>query len=115
MNTGQPLAARMRSPSLRSPFTLMRPSLNLQSASFHYVPYHRISPLTRYHYPSRAKIKYKVKAECVVPGILKPNVRGKAYLTVHQLLSKLPSEVREGGNHSWKHMSVQAPECKRRR
>lgn len=79
------------------------------------MPSRAISPLTRYHYPSRAKIKYKVKAECVVPGILKPNVRGKAYLTVHQLLSKSPSEVGEGGNHSWKHMSVQAPECNRRR
>lgn len=47
---------------------------------------------TYYNY-TNAKVKYKVRAECVVPGILTPNLRGKSSLIVHQTLSKAPSEV----------------------
>jgi len=42
----------------------------------------------------KAKIKYRVSAMCVVPGMFKPNIRHKVYLNVQQSLSKPPSEVK---------------------
>ncbi len=41
----------------------------------------------------KAKIRYKVKAECEVPGMLKPNLRGKVHVVVHERMSKMPSQV----------------------
>lgn len=39
----------------------------------------------------RAKIKYKVRAEAEVPGLLKPNIRSKLALTVHQRMLRPPT------------------------
>mmetsp|Transcript_25051 Transcript_25051/g.54471 ORF Transcript_25051/g.54471 Transcript_25051/m.54471 type:complete len:503 (-) Transcript_25051:595-2103(-) len=47
-----------------------------------------------YYNYTKAQIKYKVKAECVVPGMLKPNVRHKQEVFVNQRLLKSPSEIR---------------------
>ena len=41
----------------------------------------------------RAKIQYTLEAQCVVPGMLTPNIRWKQYLNVHQVAMLAP--VRE--------------------
>jgi hypothetical protein len=43
-------------------------------------------------YACSAKIRYKVKAECEVPGMLKPNIRTKQHMTVNERMAKLPSK-----------------------
>jgi hypothetical protein len=52
-----------------------------------------ITPTPSHPCHHRANVKYRVKAECVTPG-LKFNLRHKAYLTVHQQLDRPPSEFR---------------------
>uniref|UniRef100_A0A7S0RPB2 Arrestin C-terminal-like domain-containing protein n=1 Tax=Chlamydomonas leiostraca TaxID=1034604 RepID=A0A7S0RPB2_9CHLO len=61
--------------------------------SFEYVDSGMCTGAGRTYYHTKAKIKYKVKAEAEVPGILKPNIRHKAYMMVHQRMVKPPSEV----------------------
>ena len=41
----------------------------------------------------RAKIQYVLQAECMVPGMLKTNIRRKLYMNVHQVAA--PAPVRE--------------------
>ena len=42
---------------------------------------------------TRADVKFRVRAMCVVPGVFKPNVRHKHSLAVQQRLPKPPSET----------------------
>jgi hypothetical protein len=42
--------------------------------------------------PFSAKIRYQVKAECEVPGILTPNIRTKQHIILNERMAKPPSE-----------------------
>ena len=73
------------------PFTFQLP-MNLPG-SFEYIGARNTCGSTTYNW-TKAKIKYKLKAECVVPGIFTPNLRFKTYLTLQQRLAKMPTEIK---------------------